>query len=114
MLVIIHVIWKMFWFFSFFQDGSIVENLDTLGTIPLIDAVIPEALTERAAAIYRLVAEKSEMSKKTFPQNVCKEEESIQSDAEVLLEGHKTEVCLAINICFENLFTDHEFSSGLS
>ena len=104
----------MFWFFSFFQDGSIVENLDTLGTIPLIDAVIPEALTERAAAIYRLVAEKSEMSKKTFPQNVCKEEESIQSDAEVLLEGHKTEVCLAINICFENLFTDDEFSCGLS
>jgi len=73
------------------DDGSLVENLDGLKSIPLIDAVIPEALAERAATIYRLVSDKTELSKKSLHQNLYNNEEETL-DGEVLLRGHKSEV----------------------
>ena len=67
-----------------------IENLDLLGTIPLIDAVVPEALAERVNTIYRLISQKAESKKKlaAIPQYAALEDE----DESILLHGHRREV----------------------
>lgn len=72
-----------------------MENLDLLGTIPLIDAVIPEALAERISTIYRIISQKSSQDKKVLSSNHYGAE--IQDEDEsILLHGHKREVF----VCF--------------
>lgn len=79
------------------DDGSLVDNLETLGTLPLIDAVIPEALADRTNSIYRIITQKTEMSKSlllplgghSYPEH----RDTTQQDIRViLLQGHKREV----------------------
>lgn len=72
------------------DDGNLIENLDLLGTIPLIDAVVPEALAERVNTIYRLISQKAEARKKlaTISQYAALEDE----DDSILLHGHRREV----------------------
>ena len=75
------------------DDGSLVDNLETLGTLPLIDAVIPESLAERAASIYRLISQKSELSKSFLLPSGYHDQDVNQEDIRVvLLQGHKSEV----------------------
>lgn len=68
-----------------------MENLDLLGTIPLIDAVVPEVLAERVSTLYRIISQKNAQEKKALSSNHYGAE--IQDDDEsILLHGHKREV----------------------
>lgn len=68
-----------------------LENLDLLGTIPLIDAVVPEALADRVNNIYRLISQKADAKKKlnTASQYAAELQED---DESILLHGHRREV----------------------
>ena len=68
-----------------------LDNLDLLGTIPLIDAVVPEALADRVNNIYRLISQKADAKKKlsTASQYAAELQED---DESILLHGHRREV----------------------
>lgn len=67
-----------------------IDNLDSLGSLPLIDAVIPESLAERAASIYRLISQRTEINKKIMPQAINQTKQN--TDGEIIFNGHKSEV----------------------
>jgi len=69
-----------------------LDNLDLLGTIPLIDAVVPEALAERVNTIYRLISQKSEANKKKILSVSQYAAELQEDDESILLHGHRREV----------------------
>lgn len=70
------------------DEGNLLENLDILGSIPLIDAVVPEALAERVQTIYRLISQKVD-AKKKLNQYAA---ELQDDDESILLHGHRREV----------------------
>jgi len=73
------------------DEGNLLDNLDLLGTIPLIDAVVPEALADRVNNIYRLISQKADAKKKlsTASQYAAELQED---DESILLHGHRREV----------------------
>lgn len=74
------------------DDGSLVENLETLGTLPLIDAVMPRRLAERAESIYRLISQKREANKSFLIPSGYDQDASQEDIRVVHLRGHKREV----------------------
>ncbi|XP_057301743.1 F-box-like/WD repeat-containing protein ebi isoform X2 [Hydractinia symbiolongicarpus] len=72
------------------DDGSLIDNLDSLGNLPLIDAVIPESLADRAASMYRLISQRTEINKKIMPQAINQTKQN--TDGEIIFNGHKSEV----------------------
>ena len=63
-----------------------------LGTIPLIDAVVPEALAERVNTIYRLISQKADAKKKLNNTATQYAAELQEDDESIILHGHRREV----------------------
>ncbi|XP_065682907.1 F-box-like/WD repeat-containing protein TBL1XR1 isoform X1 [Hydra vulgaris] len=72
------------------DDGSFIENLNALESLPLIDAVIPEVLAERAETLYRLVTQKHESA--LSPTKLFNNTHEIGIEEDIVLRGHKAEV----------------------
>jgi len=74
------------------DDGNLVENLENLGTLPLIDAVMPRRLADRAESIYRLISER-ELAKSFLMPGYSDQQDVNHDDIRVVqLRGHKREV----------------------
>ena len=67
-----------------------IENLNALESLPLIDAVIPEVLAERAETLYRLVSQKHENA--LSPTKLFNNTREIGIEEDIILRGHKAEV----------------------
>ncbi len=80
------------WDIDIFQDGSLIDDLDNLEPIPLIDAVIPEALAARAANILRSAVQNSDTVKDLSITTMDSMEVDAQTHNCVLLNGHDSEV----------------------
>lgn len=77
---------------TIFQDGTLIDDLDNFEPIPLIDAVIPEALAARAANIFHSAVQNSDAAKDLGLENVESMDVDTQIDNQVLLNGHESEV----------------------
>ena len=76
----------------FFQDGTLIDDLDNFEPIPLIDAVIPEALAARAANILHSAVQNSDAAKDLGLSNVESMDIDTQIDNQISLNGHESEV----------------------
>ena len=73
-----------------FQDGALIDDLDSFEPIPLIDAVIPEALAARAANILHSAVQNSDRD--LGLSNIESMDVDIQIDSQIMLNGHESEV----------------------
>ena len=78
--------------FSNFQDGALIDDLDNFEPIPLIDAVIPEALAARAANILHSAVQNSDAARDLGLSNIESMDVDIQTDSQIMLNGHESEV----------------------
>ena len=74
-----------------FQDGTLIDDLENFEPIPLIDAVIPEALAARTA-IFHSAVQNSDAAKDLGLSNVESMDVDTQIDNQVVLNGHESEV----------------------
>ena len=76
----------------FFQDGTLIDDLENLEPIPLIDAVIPEALAARAANILQTAVQSSDPVKDLTIENIEAMDVDTHIENHLILNGHESEV----------------------
>ena len=69
-----------------------IDDLDNIPPIPLIDAVIPEALAHRAATLYRTIAQKTELAKNLAISPNPAIDNNKPQEGVIPLRGHESEV----------------------
>jgi len=74
------------------DDGALIDDLDNFEPIPLIDAVIPEALAARAANILHSAVQNSDAARDLGLSNIESMDVDIQIDSQIMLNGHESEV----------------------
>ena len=74
------------------QDGSLIDDLENLEPIPLIDAVIPEALAARAANILHSAVQNSDTAKDVGLTSLETIDVDSPSQGCIWLHGHENEV----------------------
>eukprot|EP00794_Sanderia_malayensis_P010827 gene10827-11979_t len=74
------------------DDGSLIDDLDNLEPIPLIDAVIPEALAARAANILRSAVQNSNSVRELSLPSMDTSDDNTQVFNCTWLQGHESEV----------------------
>ncbi|XP_065055897.1 F-box-like/WD repeat-containing protein TBL1X [Rhopilema esculentum] len=74
------------------DDGTLIDDLENLEPIPLIDAVIPEALAARAANILQSAVQSSDPVKDLTIENIEAMDVDAHIENHLILNGHESEV----------------------